>query len=86
MHYDLDTPTSFIICAPKGIPDPIMEILEKTLMDGMKQETFRKVAKDQELLLTEPLTGKALNDYLKKCYLLYEKFIRDAGIYKTGKK
>jgi tripartite-type tricarboxylate transporter receptor subunit TctC len=86
MHYDLDTPTSFIICAPKGIPDPIREILEKTFIDGMKQETFRKVAKDQEILLTEPLTGKALNDYLKKCYLLYEQFIKDAGIYKMEKK
>ncbi len=86
IHYDLDTPTSFIICAPKGIPDPIREILEKTFIDGMKQEIFRKVAKDQELLLTEPLTGKALNDYLKKCYLLYERFIKDAGIYKMERK
>jgi len=86
MHYDLDTPTSFIVCAPKGIPDPIREILEKTFIDGMKQETFRRVAKDQELLLTEPLTGKALNDYLKKCYLLYEQFIKDAGIYKMERK
>jgi tripartite-type tricarboxylate transporter receptor subunit TctC len=86
MHYDLDTPTSFIVCAPKGIPDPIREILEKTFIDGMKQETFRRVAKDQELLLTEPLTGRALNDYLKKCYLLYEQFIKDAGIYKMERK
>jgi tripartite-type tricarboxylate transporter receptor subunit TctC len=86
IHYDLDTPTSVIVCAPKGIPDPIREILEKTFNDGMKQETFRRVAKDQELLLAEPLTGKALNDYLKKCYLLYEKFIKDAGIYKMERK
>jgi tripartite-type tricarboxylate transporter receptor subunit TctC len=86
IHYDLDTPTSFIVCAPKGIPDPIREILEKAFIEGMKQETFRRVAKDQELLLTEPLTGRALNDYLKKCYLLYEQFIKDAGIYKMERK
>jgi len=85
-HYDLDTPTSFIVCAPKGIPDPIREILEKAFIDGMKQETFRRVAKEQELLLVEPLTGRALNDYLGKCYLLYEKFIKDAGIYKMMRK
>jgi tripartite-type tricarboxylate transporter receptor subunit TctC len=86
IHYDLDTPTSFIVCAPKGIPNPIREILEKAFIEGMKQETFRRVAKDQELLLTEPLTGRALNDYLKKCYLLYEQFIKDAGIYKMERK
>jgi tripartite-type tricarboxylate transporter receptor subunit TctC len=86
MHYDLETPTSFIVCAPKGIPDPIRKILEKALIDGMRQETFRRVAKEQELLLTEPLTGQALNDYLKKCYLLYETFIKDAGIYKIERK
>jgi tripartite-type tricarboxylate transporter receptor subunit TctC len=86
IHYDLDTPTSLIICAPKGIPDPIREILEKTFNDGMKQETFRRVAKEQELLLAEPLTGRTLNDYLRKCYLLYEQFIKDAGIYKMERK
>jgi len=86
IHYDLDTPTSLIICAPKGIPDPIREILEKTFNGGMKQETFRRVAKEQELLLAEPLTGRTLNDYLRKCYLLYEQFIKDAGIYKMERK
>lgn len=86
VNYDFETPTSFIVCAPRGIPDPIREILEKTFVDGMKQEIFRKVAKDQELLLTDPLAGKPLFEYLRKCYILYEQLIKEAGIYKMERK
>jgi len=86
VHYDFETPTSVIVCAPRGIPDPIRESLEKTFIEGIKTKTFRAVAEKQELLLAEPLTGKALNDFLKKCYLLYEQVIKEAGIYKMEKK
>lgn len=44
------------------------------------------VAKNQELLLASPLTGKKLNDYLTKCYYSYEQFIKEAGIYKGTQK
>ena len=86
LRYDFEVPTSVIICAPKGISDPVREILEKSFIDGMKHEAFRRVAKEQELLLAEPLTGKALLDYLKKWHLLFEQFIKEAGIYKIERK
>lgn len=86
MNYNFETPTCGVVCAPKGIPDPVREALEKAFIDGKKTETFRMAAKNQELLLTEPLTGKNLFEYLKKCYLLYEQYIKEAGIYKIEKK
>ena len=85
-HYDFELPTSVIICAPAGIPDLMKEVLEKAFIGGMTQERFKRVAKDQELLLTEPLTRKPLVDYLRKRNLLYEQYIKEAGIYKIEKK
>ena len=86
MHYDFDTPINAIILAPKGIPDPIREILERAFLEGMKQEKFIKIAKDQDLNITEPLTGKAFLDYLKKYYLIYEEMTKEAGTYKAEKR
>jgi tripartite-type tricarboxylate transporter receptor subunit TctC len=84
--YNFETPTSVIVCGPKKLPDSIKNTLERAFMEGMKTESFKTVAKNQELLLTDPLTGKALNDYLRKCYFSYEQFIKEAGIYKSEKK
>jgi len=86
LNYDFETPSSLIISAPKGIPDPIRESLEKTFIEGMRTKTFRTVAEENELLLREPLTGKSLNDFLKKCYISYEQLIKEAGIYKIERK
>jgi tripartite-type tricarboxylate transporter receptor subunit TctC len=84
--YDFEAPLVVLICGPKGIPDNVRETLEKGFIAGMKYEAFQKVAKEQELILTEPLTGKALLDYQKKWYGLYEQFIKEAGIHKSQKK
>ncbi len=87
VHYDFGIiPASIIICAPKGIPDLTKHILQKAFSDGMKTETFAKIAKDQELILTGPLTGKDLFDQIKKSYALYGEFIKEAGVYKIEKK
>jgi tripartite-type tricarboxylate transporter receptor subunit TctC len=86
VHYDFGIiPSSIIICAPKGIPDPIRQMLEKAFINGMKAETFKRIAKDQELLM-DPLIGKALLDYIKRSHVLFEGFIKEAGIYKIEKK
>ncbi len=84
--YDFETPTSVIVCGPKGIPAHTVQVLEKAFAEGMKRDVFKAVAKMQELLLVEPLTGKTLMDYIRKCYVLYEQFIKEAGIYKIEKK
>ncbi|MFH1351840.1 MAG: tripartite tricarboxylate transporter substrate binding protein [Pseudomonadota bacterium] len=86
MNYDFEPPTSLIITAPQGITDPVRETLEKAFLEGIKSKTFRAVAEKNELLLREPLTGKALSDFLKKYYAEYEQLIKEAGIYKTQKK
>jgi len=86
MHYDFELPTSVIICAPKGIPDHVRETWERTFIEGMNQEAFKKVAREQELLLMKPLTNKDLLDYIRKCSLLYEQSIKEAGVYKKEKR
>lgn len=86
VNYDFEPPTSLIITAPQGIPDLVRETLEKAFIEGIKSKAFRAVAEKNELLLREPLTGKALSDFLKKCYDEYEQFIKEAGIYKMEKK
>ena len=86
MNYGFDPPTSLIICAPRGIPDAIRDSLEKAFLEGIRSKTFQAVAEKNELILREPLTGKSLNDFLKKCYDEYEQFIKEAGIYKMERK
>ena len=88
MGYDFDPPMNLIVIfAPKRIPDHVAEILEKAFVDGLKKETFRTAAKIQGItLLAEPLIGKALFDYLRKWYVVYEGYIKEAGIYKIEKK
>lgn len=86
MHYDFEFPKSVVVCAPKGLPDPIREVLEKSFIEGMKQEIFKKAAKFQEVFWMEPLTGRALTDFLKKSYSIYEQLIKEAGMYKIERK
>jgi len=86
VHYDFETSSSLIISAPKGIPGAIREILEKAFIEGIRTNMFKAVAEENELLSTEPLTQKSLNDYLTKCYTSYEQSIKEAGIYKIERK
>jgi len=86
MNYGFEVPNTVIICGPKGMPDQVREILQKSFIAGMKHEAFKKVAEEQEMLYADPLTGEALLNYLKKWYGLYEVFIKEAGIYKSERK
>lgn len=86
MGYDFETPTSLIICGPPGMPDPIRERLEKAFIEGSKAEAFVALAKNNELMLTEPCTGKNLYDYIKKWNGLFEQYIKEAGLYKAQSK
>ncbi len=85
IKYDFDIPLLAIILAPKGIPDQIKKSLEKAFYDGINGPTFKKVVEEQEHTV-QPLTGKAFTDYLKKTSLTYEELIKEAGLYKSGKK
>jgi tripartite-type tricarboxylate transporter receptor subunit TctC len=85
MKYDFDVPLLAIILAPKGIPDNVKKALEKAFNDGMKSPMFKKVVDEQEHTV-QPLTEKAFFDYLKKTSSTYEELIKEAGLYKSGKK
>ena len=52
----------------------------------MNTENFRSAAKRYELIATEPLTGKALVDYLSRTSARYEQLVKEAGIYKIERK
>jgi tripartite-type tricarboxylate transporter receptor subunit TctC len=85
MKYDFDVPLLAVILAPKGMPDNVRKALEKAFNDGMNSEIFKKVASEQEHA-PQPMTGKPLSDYLKKTSATYEELIKEAGLYKGGKK
>ncbi len=84
--YDFEMSSSIIIFGPKGIPDSTRGILDKALLEGMKTEVFKTVAKSQGLSITDPLVGDELHEYMKKWHGLYEQYIKEAGIYKSQKK
>jgi tripartite-type tricarboxylate transporter receptor subunit TctC len=87
MNYDFKiVPTSVLVCAPKGVPDPVRQILAKSFSEGIKAEAFNRIAKTLELFPPDPLTGTALLDSIKKSYVLYEGFIKEVGAYKSEKK
>lgn len=86
MKYYFEAPSTLIIYAPNGISDSIRKILEDAFIDAMKQERFKKIAKEQEVALREPLTGKVLLDYIKKFNSDYKQTIQEMGIYKGEKK
>jgi tripartite-type tricarboxylate transporter receptor subunit TctC len=85
MKYDFDVPLLAIILAPKGMPDNVRKVLEKAFNDGMTSPTFKKIVDEQEHSV-QPLTGKAFVDYLEKTSSTYEDLIKEAGLYKGGKK
>jgi len=83
--YDFAMSSSIIIFSPKGIPESISEILGRTFLEGMRNETFKKIAIEQGLSV-HALLGKDLYDYLKKWFYLYENYIKEAGIYKIERR
>lgn len=85
MKYDFDVPLLAIILAPKNMPDQARKTLEKVFQDALKSESFKKVAEDQEAVIS-PMTGKAFTDYLKKTSATYEELTKEAGLHKSQKK
>jgi tripartite-type tricarboxylate transporter receptor subunit TctC len=75
----------FVIYGPKGIPDPVRIILEKAFIGGIQGEKFEAVTKRYDLKRPEPLTGKALRDYLNKNYLIFKELLKEVGLHKIEK-
>ena len=84
--FDVETATVLIITAPKGLPRPVAEKLEKAFVEASRMEPFVSVAKKNELIVDEPITGQTLADYIRKLSASYEALIKEAGLYKKGEK
>ncbi len=83
--YNFEVPLLAIILAPKGIPESVKKTLEKGFLEGMKSETFKRIAAEQEISIVA-MTGEKVTDYLRKVSGIYEKLIKDANMHKTQKK
>jgi tripartite-type tricarboxylate transporter receptor subunit TctC len=84
--YNVESATVLILAAPKGLPRPIAERLEKAVVEAMKLEPFVGVARKNETIVGEAVVGQALADYMKKLNGHYEQLIKDAGLYKGERK
>jgi len=87
MGYGFDAPLCAVICGPKDIPSSIKDKLEKALIEGMKSDMFRSVAKKQEFMVPEkPLVGPELVEYLKSQSAFFQQSLTEAGLAKGQKK
>ena len=84
--YTVETATVVIVTAPKGLPRPIAERLEKAFVEATKMEPYVSVARKNETIVGEPLTGQALAEAMKKLNANYEQLIKEAGLYKSERK
>jgi hypothetical protein len=64
----------------------VADRLEKAFADAMKTEPFVSVARKNELIVGDRLSGQALADHLRKVSANYEGLIKEAGVYKGEKK
>ncbi len=84
--YNFETPAFYVAYGPKKIPEQVRAVWEKAFLEGIKSERFRAATINQGLLSQDPLTGRALFDYVTNWHRLYEQYIKEAGIYKMEKK
>lgn len=84
--YNVESATVLILTAPRGLPRPVAERLERAFAEAMKTEPFVSVARKNETIVGEPVIGQALADYVKKLNANYEQLIKDAGLYKSERK
>ena len=81
--YDIESSTSVLLYAPRGVPAAALERLSAAFREAMKTQTFLSVARQHELLLGEPLAGVALMEEMRKVSARYETLIKEAGIHKS---
>lgn len=84
--YNIESATLILVFGPKGLPRPVAERLEKAFVEASRVEPFVSVAKKNELITRDPLTGAALGEYLKKLNASFEELIKEAGLYKSDAK
>ncbi len=84
--YAVETATVVIVTAPRGLPRPVAERLEKAFTDATRMEPYVSVARKNETIIGEPLTGQALADAMKKLNANYEQLIKEAGLYKSERR
>ena len=84
--YDIEHSVTVLVVGPKGMPAAVTDRLEKAFIEAMKAEPFVSVARKNELIAGDRLSGQALADHLRKVSANYEGLIKEAGVYKSEKK
>jgi tripartite-type tricarboxylate transporter receptor subunit TctC len=84
--YDVEHSVTVVIVGPKGLPPAVADRLEKAFAAAMKVEPFVSVARRNELIVGDRLSGQALADHLRKVSRNYEALIKEAGVHKRDKK
>ena len=84
--YSVETATVVMVTGPRGLPRPVAERLEKAFTEATRMEPYVSVARKNETIVGEPLTGQALADFTKKLNANYERLIKEAGLYKSERK
>ena len=64
--YDVEHSVTVLIVGPKGMPPAVADRLEKAFADAMRTEPFVSVARKNELIVGDRLSGQALADHLRK--------------------
>ncbi len=74
-------PPSLLVFGPKGLPDPMVKLLQETVAKARDSESFRKFGRENEVFLPrDPLIGQPLRDYLETEQKHTAEVIRKLGI------
>jgi tripartite-type tricarboxylate transporter receptor subunit TctC len=84
--YSVETSTVVLVSAPRGLPRPVAERLEKAFGEATKMEPYVSVARKNETIVGDALSGQPLADFMKKLNASYEQLIKEAGLYKSERK
>jgi len=83
LGYDVISPTACVIFGPRGIPEDVGKKLGEAFAVGVKSAAFKTVADAMELKeIDNPLSGKALDKYVRDNYKLYKGYVEEAGLAK----
>ena len=81
LGYEINCPTFMGIMGPKGIPDEVVQKLEKAFTDSMKEPIFVKGMKDLRLTIFYR-NSKDFDDYIANTYEVFGKLLKEMGIIK----
>jgi tripartite-type tricarboxylate transporter receptor subunit TctC len=82
LGHDFEMGPAFVISAPKGLPEPILNKLVAAFSEAMSSPEYQKLARDWELLYTTPFTGTDFQNWLHNQFKVYGEVIKQVGLEK----